>query len=58
VEEVTTPCTQLPAARTRNLVHYELNFPAFLKLEETDETDSMPSDKVETISFQSSPSPR
>jgi len=26
VEEVTTPCLRLSAARTRNLVHYEVSF--------------------------------
>ena len=31
MEEVTTPCTGLSAARTRNLVHYEVNSPRFLK---------------------------
>ena len=32
VEEVTTPCTGLSAARTRDLVHYEVNFPALPSL--------------------------
>ena len=32
VEEVATPCTGLSAARTRDLVHYEKDFPAFPRL--------------------------
>ena len=31
VEEVTTPRLGLFAARTRNLVHYEVHFPTFLR---------------------------